>query len=346
MLGALGDLTKDPAYFQKAWDLSDRKYASAKAALGRYAFDKGDLQGAFDHLNECVAVKPLMSRVWFLLGSVSMRIDDWPRALQAFSEVVQQEPEEADAWANIAAVHLHLKNPSSAFAALNQSLRYMRNNWRVWLNKLYCCMDLSRFDEAMQACSELIDFKQKTAVGKDCYEIEEKVVRAIMHGVVSELHVAQELNDKNRVDPAVRSVDRLQKLLTKISATTKTECWVYEILVVFKEMIGEGDDAVIECLMKCHRSLTMGYNGWEKDATKFDKVVEICIKVGSLHSKLERKMSLGEKVWKQNMSKCIFMLVGVCNKVKQAFEFEGVVPESIEKLEQFVVLLREQIASK
>jgi len=165
MHAALGDITKDPTHFERAWELSEGKYATAKSALGRYWFDHGDLDASKRHLEECVDVKPLMTRAWFLLGTVTMRVKNWEAALQAFSNVVQQEPEEYDAWANVAAVHIQMKNPQAAYPAICQSLRYMRNNWRVWLNKLYVCMDLQKYDEAVQACNELLDFKQVRASG-------------------------------------------------------------------------------------------------------------------------------------------------------------------------------------
>ena len=41
-------------------------------------------------------------------------------ALRAFTEVVQQQPDEGDAWANVAAVHMYRKNPEKAYHALQE----------------------------------------------------------------------------------------------------------------------------------------------------------------------------------------------------------------------------------
>jgi hypothetical protein len=49
-----------------------------------------------------------------------MQLGNWKTALNAFSEVVQQEPEEAEAWANVAAVHMHNRMPAQAYPALNE----------------------------------------------------------------------------------------------------------------------------------------------------------------------------------------------------------------------------------
>ena len=50
-------------------------------------------------------------------------------ALKAFSEVVQQQPDEAEAWANVAAVHMHEKRPAEAYPALVE----------VSLELFFCC---------------------------------------------------------------------------------------------------------------------------------------------------------------------------------------------------------------
>ena len=105
-------------------------------------------------------IKPLSPQIWFRLGAFSMRLEDRDTALRAFTEVVEQEPEEGDAWANVAAIHMHNENPGEAYPALNevskhtvlkvneyfsfltlflllQSLKLNRNNWRVWVSKVY-----------------------------------------------------------------------------------------------------------------------------------------------------------------------------------------------------------------
>jgi Flp pilus assembly protein TadD len=49
-----------------------------------------------------------------------MQLGRWEDALRAFSRVVQLEPEEHEAWANVAAVHMHNKNPAEAYPALQE----------------------------------------------------------------------------------------------------------------------------------------------------------------------------------------------------------------------------------
>ena len=49
-----------------------------------------------------------------------MQTSKWEDALGAFTRVVQLEPEEHEAWANVAAVHMRNKNPAEAYPALQE----------------------------------------------------------------------------------------------------------------------------------------------------------------------------------------------------------------------------------
>lgn len=120
MWAALGDLTSDLSCYHKSLELSNGRYSDAYVALGKHHFDKGELEEAADFYTKGLKIRPLMPHVWFRLGTISMRLGRWNEALNAFSEVVLQEPEEADAWANVAAVHLHNKSPAEAYPALTE----------------------------------------------------------------------------------------------------------------------------------------------------------------------------------------------------------------------------------
>jgi hypothetical protein len=44
MWSALGDLTNDPSCYERAWELSGRRFARAKRSLGRHAFRQDDYE--------------------------------------------------------------------------------------------------------------------------------------------------------------------------------------------------------------------------------------------------------------------------------------------------------------
>ncbi len=71
---------------------------------------------AASHWELALAVNPLHSEGWFALGYCCIKASNFGRALQAFSRAAQQEPENGDAWNNLAAIHLQVPpGPSFEF---------------------------------------------------------------------------------------------------------------------------------------------------------------------------------------------------------------------------------------
>ena len=54
--------------------------------------------------------------------------------LQAFTRCAQQEPENGEAWNNLAAIHLQLQRPAEAFNALSEAVKVKRDSWQTWGN--------------------------------------------------------------------------------------------------------------------------------------------------------------------------------------------------------------------
>ena len=54
--------------------------------------------------------------------------------LQAFTRCAQQEPDNGEAWNNLAAIHLQLRRPAEAFNALSEAVKVKRDSWQTWGN--------------------------------------------------------------------------------------------------------------------------------------------------------------------------------------------------------------------
>jgi len=347
MWAALGDLTKDPSHYHKALELSNGRYSDAYVALGKYHFDKGESEQAADYYTKALKIRPLMPSVWFRLGTISMQLGRWKEALNAFSEVVQQEPEEADAWANVAAVHMHNLMPAEAFPALTevrrvcsgdsdliapfphscshsslvQSLKYNRNNWRVWTSKLYTCIDLQKYDEAVQACNVLLDLKATKNLGENIPPLEEKCVRAIVGGSIESYRKSQ--TDAVAKDSARRTLTRVHDLLERLSSCSTTEAWIWDTLAYFNAQIGR-DEAVLENLMKEYRSLQSA-RGWEKDPPQVKKVSQVVKHI------VQFQIEDGSK---ECLAKSKLLLSGVVRKIRAVHLDESDFPEEVADLLQ------------
>jgi len=308
MYAALGDLTKDPKYFERSLELSHGKYYDSHVALGKYYFDKGDLRSALKHFLDGLEIKPLLPAVWFRVGTISMQLKEWDTALKAFTEVVQQEPEEGDAWANVAAIHIHRRNPAEAYPALLESLKQNRNNWRVWHSKLYTCIDLKKYDEAIQAGNELINLKARRNAAEGVEPLEEKCVRAIVGGTVRKYQQAREAKDEIGIDSSKRTLIRVRELLDKIESSTKIEPWFYEVSAHFNDELGWEEECFSD-LMKEYRALNSA-KGWEEDSAKIGKMVNLMKDISKYHKKTGTKESL---------TKAKLLLNGVAKKVRSAY---------------------------
>ncbi|KAG7348582.1 tetratricopeptide repeat protein [Nitzschia inconspicua] len=300
---ALGDLTENPDHYRRAIELSNGRFSQAYISLGKYHFDKGELVEALSAYKKALELRPLIPSVWFRVGTISMQMGDWDTALTAFSEVVQQQPDEGEAWANVAAVHMHNKHPHEAYPALVESLKHNRSNWRVWISKLYTCLDLEKYDEAVQACSMIMDLGE-THSAKGVPDLEEKCVRAIVGGTVQKYKTARDEGDKAGMDVWRRSLVRVHALLQRINTKT-TEPWVFETTAFFHEQVGQ-DQEVLENLLKEYRALS-SIRAWEKDEEQVRKVCHVVSQIAAY-----------QRGSREELIKTKFMASNVLKKIQQA----------------------------
>lgn len=134
MLTSLADLTGDPTFYERAWVLSNCRFARAKRSLARLCFDKSDFSGCCQHMDAALHVQPMVADAWYLKGIACMRLEDWTGALESFTRCVQQDMEVGEAWANLGAVHMKLKQYNSARSSLEEAARHKSNDWRILEN--------------------------------------------------------------------------------------------------------------------------------------------------------------------------------------------------------------------
>ena len=106
----LGDLEPEHAvtHYEHAWRLSKETSGRAMRSLGGYYFARGEFASAVPCLLKAVAINPLLSRPWFILGCASIRMENWEGARDAFSRCVAIDDEDAESWNNLATIYLRL----------------------------------------------------------------------------------------------------------------------------------------------------------------------------------------------------------------------------------------------
>ncbi|EFJ51673.1 hypothetical protein VOLCADRAFT_87348 [Volvox carteri f. nagariensis] len=70
--------------------------------------------------------------------------------LHAFTRVTQQEPDNGEAWNNIAALWMHVGGYKPAFAALSESVRHKRDSWQTWENYARAALASGHYQQAVR----------------------------------------------------------------------------------------------------------------------------------------------------------------------------------------------------
>ncbi len=243
LLCILGDMRGDAALYREAWRVSKGRCARAMRSLAIALVKEGDFVGAREALEKALALNGLYEKMWFLLGCVHMHLEEWPRALAAFTRTVALDSENGEAWNNLAAVHLRLDQRDEALGALREAAKRQHDSWKIWQNIFQVALSAGNVAEAIQAY-------RRTA------EIREKAVDlAGLHALLDALQRA--ITTFGRGDRLVASLERLlDGLLDEVMAThlaMRPDFWL--ACAAYARIVGRMPDHV-EFHFKAHRAMT------------------------------------------------------------------------------------------
>ncbi|PRQ55001.1 putative 43kDa postsynaptic protein [Rosa chinensis] len=128
---SLGDVTDDDACFEKALEVSNDRSARAKSAM---------------------ALNSLYPDGWFALGAAALKDRDIEKALDGFTRAVQLDPENGEAWNNIACLHMIKGKRKEAFIAFREALKFKRNSYQLWENYSHVALDVGNVAQASAFC--------------------------------------------------------------------------------------------------------------------------------------------------------------------------------------------------
>uniref|UniRef100_A0A0V0J599 Tetratricopeptide repeat protein 27 n=2 Tax=Schistocephalus solidus TaxID=70667 RepID=A0A0V0J599_SCHSO len=159
---SLGDVTKDPAHYEKAWELSNHKSARAMKSLGlRSLTVEKDPSKAAEYLEKSLLINRFQIDLWFTLGCCYLQLKNFPKAETAFRTCVSLEPDNFEAWNNLASAVIFSGRKAAALELLKEATKWNYESWRVWENILLASIDVSAFGDTIRAFHRLIDLRQK-----------------------------------------------------------------------------------------------------------------------------------------------------------------------------------------
>ncbi|KAH9707048.1 TPR REGION domain-containing protein [Citrus sinensis] len=107
---SLGDVTNNDACYEKALEVSNDKSARAKLtylyvnrrSLARSAYNRREYETSEILWEAAMAVNSLYPDGWFALGAAALKARDVEKALDGLTRAVQLDPDNGEAWNNIA----------------------------------------------------------------------------------------------------------------------------------------------------------------------------------------------------------------------------------------------------
>ncbi|CAG8685957.1 19768_t:CDS:1, partial [Racocetra persica] len=200
----LGDVEKNPERWEHAWNISGNRYGRAMRSLGAYWFKQKEYRKSIECYAKALNVNPIFEKAWFVKGCAAMHVEEWDVAQQAFSRAISLDPENSEAWNNLASVFLKQGRKPDAFNAFQQGLKQKYDSWRIWTNYMYTAVDIGEFAETIRAMQRVVDLRwEKEKESCIDFDVLEILVNSVTQGI----------QDANK-NSASKLAPRLEHLLT------------------------------------------------------------------------------------------------------------------------------------
>ncbi|KAI0243863.1 hypothetical protein L0F63_006528 [Massospora cicadina] len=183
LLSLKGDVLSDPEWWLKAWEVSDHRYGRAMRALGAHYFSHNQFAESVECFLKALAINPLFENSWFVCGCAAMHSENWDVAQSSFRKVVSLDPDNGEAWNNLASTYARQGRKPEAFLALQQALRQNYANWKMWTNFLYIALDLGHFSDALRAMEHIVDLRWEACKEK-C--VDSEILSILINAVVTD----------------------------------------------------------------------------------------------------------------------------------------------------------------
>lgn len=284
MLCVLAEVTGDKEPYEQAWELSKHKFPMAKRQLGHWYFKRKMYAEAITHYKQALAINYLFDRCWFAMGCAAMQIEDWDTALTAFSRVVSIEPDDGEAWCNIAAVHMHNNRPQEAHVSLREALRQKPDSWKIWQNYVLvsAAPQVRDYQSAVFGLGRLVDLYQ--AADKSKTDMPASPDPRPIFMIASAIAAAVGSTGGSKSEKGVGAVaGQFGDVLVRIENEMEMNPPLYDLFAFFAETMGDYELAVERRKAQC-RLLEGSWPGdkkrWLGVAEAYTALAEDAVKIG------------------------------------------------------------------
>lgn len=85
-----------------------------------------------------------------------MRMNQFDKALKAFSECISIDDSQGEAWGNMASCYMYNKKMKEAYATLIQAVKYSESNWKLWANLLSVSLSIKQFYKYFESIERIV----------------------------------------------------------------------------------------------------------------------------------------------------------------------------------------------
>ncbi|KAL4569426.1 hypothetical protein LXL04_025062 [Taraxacum kok-saghyz] len=167
---SLGDVTNQDSCYHKALQVSDNKSVRAKRSLARTAYARGEYVISVNLWESAMKLNSLYPDGWFALGAAALKARDVDKALDGFTRAVQVDPDNGEAWNNIACLHMTKKRSREALIAFKEALKYKRDSWQMWENYSQVAVDTGNLCLALEAVQKVLSMSKWKRVDVELLE--------------------------------------------------------------------------------------------------------------------------------------------------------------------------------
>ncbi|GAB6021476.1 Tetratricopeptide repeat domain 27 [Chamberlinius hualienensis] len=210
----LGDATDDPQYYIKAWEFSNNRCARAQKSLGILHYRKKEYEKSVECLKKSVEINAIQLDTWFRLGFAALQISNWEVAATAYRRCVNLEPENFEAWNNLANVYLQLHQKHRGWLALKEAIKCQYQEPKIWQNYLLVSADLGKVTEATEAYHRILDCDNKY--------VDEEILGLMVKKLTEDLQVPKNPDEETAANTSNRNLEfqysKLCELFGRITA--------------------------------------------------------------------------------------------------------------------------------
>lgn len=305
---SLGEVTDEFEYFQRAWELSKERSGRAQRLMGKYYFNRGNYEKACEHLLKAVEINSLQHDLWFWLGSAAFRTEKWELGIRAYGRCTNIEPDNFEAWNNLAACHTKLKQKDKAHKVFIEAIRCNYDNWKVWENFLWTSADCGEIEDVIQAYHRLIDLKTKY--------VDRDVLQRLVHL----------LSKEYQSDVGKKIYQKSLELFGRITAQVTNDADVWELYSDLCQLKADDKSVdwhmkILQHLQKAHRCSVSQTTGWENEINSINHILVLSNKLAtSTNEKLGE--NLENESFKQLCQSIRLALNSVLTRLKQKYGSE------------------------